>query len=261
SDESTPSITVDKNNPLKLAAVWTRNDPQITGPTHVFVEGATSSDGGQTWVPINSLGFAAILSDPTTSNPITTFAQVTDASVAFDRNDNFYVLTSQHQGNNGTGSPNALVLNKFNFTGATPIQVISNKIVYESTQDQALTPMLAVDDNIASFTDTDANGQPYVQTDPFAGNVYVAWGTNALPVNPTPGNFNPNRVLMVASSNGGFDFSGPVLINDSGNFGSQRATSPRLAISQGRPKNTAVYGLADQGVPGGQVTVVYDDFG
>src|SRR5215213_888500 len=43
SDESAPSIAVDKNNPLRLAAVWTRDDPQITGPTHVFVEGATSS--------------------------------------------------------------------------------------------------------------------------------------------------------------------------------------------------------------------------
>src|SRR2546423_1300255 len=64
SDESAPSIAVDKNNPLRLAAVWTRNDTRITGPTHIFVEGATSSDGGQTWNPIGNLGFAAILADP-----------------------------------------------------------------------------------------------------------------------------------------------------------------------------------------------------
>src|SRR4051794_39200742 len=114
SDESTPSIVVDKNNPLKLAAVWTRNDTSISGPTHVFVEGATSSDGGLTWNSISGLGFSTILNDPTTTNPPTTFAQVTDASVAFDRNDNFYVLTAQHPAGAGAGSPNALVLNKFN---------------------------------------------------------------------------------------------------------------------------------------------------
>ena len=35
--------------------------------------------------------------------------------------------------------------------------------------------MLAVDNNLASFTDTNAAGQSVVQTDPYAGNIYAAW--------------------------------------------------------------------------------------
>src|SRR5947208_935182 len=52
SDESAPSIAIDKNNPQKLVAVWTRNDPRITGPTHIVVDGSYSTDGGLNWIDI-----------------------------------------------------------------------------------------------------------------------------------------------------------------------------------------------------------------
>lgn len=259
-DESSPSIAVSKNNPLKLVAVWTRNDPALPAPTRVIVEGAVSSDGGQSWNPLSGLG--NVLTDPTTSatNP-TDYPQVNNATVAFDRNDNFFVLTSQHQATTATNSPNALVLNGFNFSGGTPSQFLTNKIVYESMQDQALTPTMAIDDNVASFPDVDSHGNPYNQTDPYAGNIYIAWATNDQPFQNAPSSFNPNRILMIASSNQGNDFSGPIVINQGGGSGAQRETTPQIAISQGRPKNTAVYGPGDLGVPGGQVTVIYDDFG
>ncbi|WP_406701360.1 Ig-like domain-containing protein (plasmid) [Singulisphaera sp. Ch08] len=261
-DESSPSIAVDKNNPLKLAAVWTRNDPAFAAPTpQVFIEGAYSNNGGQTWTSLSGLG-TGLLTDPTSpaTNQIP-YSQATDASVAFDRNGNFYVLTSQHTNSTGPNSPNALVLNGYNFTTNTASQFLS-KVVYQSTQDMALTPMLAIDDNLSSYTDTDALNQSYTQTDPYAGNIYVAWATNDQP-HQNAVNFNPNRILMVASSDGGFNFSGPVVLNSNGNnggTGTQRATTPQLAISQGRPANPALYGPGDTGIPGGQVTVIYDDF-
>src|SRR5947209_2099129 len=46
---SSPSIAIDQNNPQKLVAAWTLNDPTFApGPTEV-VRVAFSSDGGSTW--------------------------------------------------------------------------------------------------------------------------------------------------------------------------------------------------------------------
>src|SRR5262249_923543 len=51
--ESSPSIVVNPSNPLQLASVWTRIGGNTNAPyntdTTVFVEGAFSADGGQTW--------------------------------------------------------------------------------------------------------------------------------------------------------------------------------------------------------------------
>ncbi len=245
-------------------AVWTRNDPQFAAPTpQIFVEGAYSTNGGQSWNSLPGLGLGAVRTDPNSpATAPTSYTQVTDASVAFDRNGRFYVLTSQHLASTGPNSPNALVLTGYDFTTNNPNQFL-NKVVYQSTQDMALTPMLAIDDNATGYTDTYTvgNGSPqsHIQSNPFSGNIYVAWATNDQP-HQNAVNFNANRILMVASSDGGNNFSGPVVLNSNGNSGgtgNQRATTPKLAISQGRPANLAT---GDPGVPGGQVTVVYDDF-
>ncbi|SIO68013.1 Proprotein convertase P-domain-containing protein, partial [Singulisphaera sp. GP187] len=258
---STPSIAVDKNNPQKLVATWTVNDPAQGGDTKVWVSAAYSNNGGQSWNSINNFGPGSALPDPTTSNPIKSYARVTNASVAFDRNDQVYILDSHNQGNTGPNAPNALVLYKYDFSGNTPSSVFANTI-YQATQDMALTPMLAVDDNLTNYVDTNYQGQSYVQNDPYVNTVYVAWATNDQP-HQNAVNFNPNRILMVASSDGGANFSGPIVLNNNGNNGgggAQQATTPKLSISQGRPANPALYGQGDLGVPGGQVSVVYDDF-
>lgn len=261
-NESTPSISISKNNPQKMAAVWVRNDPQQpTGSATIFVEMSVSNDGGQTWSPPQQPGSGQRLTDPTsTATPRALFAQITDASVAFDRNDQIYVLTSQHSADNNTG---ALLLNKFDFRGPAPTQppqYARNGVIYQWIVDPALNPTLAVDDGVASFTDTNSAGQPFTQTDPFAGNVYVAWvSRDTSPIASPPNTFNPNRIRLVTSSDGGLTFSGIAQVNSGGNSGLTRLTDPKLAISQGRPAGTN--GPTDPGVPGGQVTIVYDDFG
>lgn len=242
-NQSSPSIAVNPTDPEQLVAVWTRSDPALApGPT-VIAEGAVSNNGGGTWTPFNP---AKVLIDPTSAaNAPALFAQTTDASVDTDRNGNFYVVVSEHKADNTAG---AILLNKFSFSSPSSAS-IDDESVYAWTADQALKPTIAVDKNVATFSDVDGSGQRRTQTDPTAGSVYVAWASNdGTP--PNTANFNPNAIRIVGSSDGGGTFSGMQTVNQGGNFGPQRETSPRLAVSQG-----------SAGVPGGQVTAVYDDFG
>jgi subtilisin-like proprotein convertase family protein len=263
--ETAPSIAIDPVSPQKLVAVWTHDTPNANingGQTSVFVEGAYSTNAGQTWTSLpGTLGNARTDFDQVQTSGARFFAQVTDAGVAFDGNNQFYILSSPHSGDYGAGE---LLLQKFDFSGSAPTQILTNQPIYRWTQDPAFRPVLAVDSNLASFTDPANPG--YIQADPFAGNVYVAWGTN----NDVTGvnNANANVIKIVASSDAAGataanppTFTTQQYVNDGGNFGGERDATPRLAISQGRPIDTAVYGVADQGVPGGQVTVVWDDSG
>ena len=109
-------------------------------------------------------------------------------------------------------------------------------------------PVLAADGTIASFTDPETGA---TQANPFTGNVYIAWTT----VDTAPAvssNFNPNRVVAIASSDGGASFTGYEVFNDGGNFGSERNGSPQLVVSQG---------TADGRITAGQLTAIWDDFG
>jgi subtilisin-like proprotein convertase family protein len=254
SNQSSPSIAIDPVNPLKMATVWTRNDPSLAPNPTVIVEGASSSDGGHTWTEF-SMPFPQ--TNPTSSNTNPQpFAQVTDGNVAFDRSENFYVVAAEHDAGNAAG---IITLQKFNFAGSTPSKTISDKILYSWTQSAAVKPMLAVDNNLPSFIDTGADGIARTQSDPTSGNIYVAWATIEpnWPNIPAPF-FNANAIRVISSSNGGTSFSAPQLVNQSGNGGLQRDTSPQLVISQGRPAGTN--GASDAGVPGGQVSVIWDDF-
>src|SRR5260370_40411980 len=72
-DESTPSIAIDQNNPLKLAAVWTRNDPLLAPAQTEVVEAAVSVDGGKGWQSLGRPGH--FIADPLTSNTVLPFPQ------------------------------------------------------------------------------------------------------------------------------------------------------------------------------------------
>ena len=239
-NQSSPSIAVNPLNALQLAAVWTRLDANLAPNPTVIVEGAYSNNGGVSWTSFSPS--SQVIDFTSTAVPPPLFAQATDASVDFDRNNNFYVVNSQHTADNTGG---VLLLNKFSDSGGAPSKITNNEALYSWTANQAVKPTLAVDKNVASFTD----GGGTTQTDPGAGNVYVAWASvDVAPPNAV--NWNPNAIRVISSIDGGQSFSGIATANDGGNFGAQRDTSPRLAISQG-----------SAGVTGGQVTVVWDDFG
>ena len=281
---STPSITVDPNNPSKLVAVWTDFDPTFAPGQTEVVQAAYSNDGGSTW---QGLGVGGPILDPTSSaTSPTVIAFETDASVAFDRNDNVYILYSQHNAGNTAG---ALLLTKYNFSANTPASVFSNNRVYGWIGDGAISPQLAVDSSVASFSDTDSNGVTRSQSDVNSGNVYVTFqATDVAPAAVTNLTFyDANRIKILASSDGGQTFSGvkqvsnpsTTQINNSGtiantvpqdvqlqanNNGSQREVTPTVVVSQGsamRPPGTN--GPTDPGTSGvtpGQVTVVWDTY-
>jgi subtilisin-like proprotein convertase family protein len=254
SNESTPSIAIDQNNSQHLVAVWTRHETDVPTPPFIDVEGAYSNNGGQTWTSFFPAGF---VDNPSTTNPTVVYTRVTDASVAFDRQGNFYVLTRHN-----TGETNgALALSKFNFSGGSPTEVFRDRVIYQwtPTGDQAVNPMLAVDEGPADFTDPQSG---VAQDNPYSGNVYVAFATIDIATagNPLGTNFNPNRIKLMASSDGGQTFSGQAVLNDPGNGSTtQRNARPRLVVSQGRrdDPNTG----ANETIPAGQVTVIWDDFG
>jgi subtilisin-like proprotein convertase family protein len=264
---STPSIAIDQNNPLKLAAVWTLNDPTFAPAQTEVVEAAVSVDGGKVWQSIGRPG--NFIGDPLTSNPVLPFPQASDAIVGFDRNDQLYIMYTQHEAGidtAGGAASGAILLSKYDLSTGSATQLFSNHVVYEwAGSDLANFPTMAVDDSVPTFSDVDANGVTRTQNDPNSGNVYIAWQSidNIPAFNPT--NFNPNRIRMVASPDGGNTFSDQVVNNNNGNFGSARPTTPRLVISQGSaPRAAGTNGPTDPGSPGvtpGTVNVIWDDYG
>jgi len=265
SDDSSPSIAIDPLDPSKMVAAWTHNDPFFAPGRTEFVQYGVSTDGGKTWRNQGQPGPSFLFDPRTTGAGLQQFSQGTDASVQFDRNNNFYVLWSEHTASNDSG---ALRLEKFDFSGTSPTVAPTftggPTLVYEWVTDQAVKPVLAVDTSVPTFSDKTADGTTRSQNDTYANNVYVSWQTvDQAP--PNPGNFNPNRIAITASSDGGVSFSGEQYLNTGGNFGNQRNATPQLAISQGsaaRPAGTN--GPNDPGTAGvspGLVTGVWDDFG
>jgi len=233
---SSPVVAIDPLDPSKLAAVWVNNDTKLTTPGAVVtVGGAYSIDGGANWS--NFTASDRFVTDPAASSATTfvSYAQITDPSIAFDRSGNLYVLASYHNAGNTSG---ALILEKFNFTGSSPGSTLSDNIVYQWTgSDPANTPALAVDSNLASFTDPVTQN---VQSDPYAAgapnhpnaNIYVAWASSdTKPSLESATGYNPNRIQLVVSSDGGSTFAGPVAQNAGGNAGDQRNSHPQLVIS------------------------------
>ena len=119
-NSSSPSVAIDPVDSQKMVSVWTVNDPghlldgrQRRRPGHhLRPGGAYSIDGGQTWNPIPSPGSddgtgvidADVQSNfSVTGSPQPHFAQTTDATVAFGRDQSVYLLTSSHDAANANG--------------------------------------------------------------------------------------------------------------------------------------------------------------
>ena len=70
--------------------------------------------------------------------------------------------------------------------------------------------------------------------------------------NPAGNNFDPSRVEFVSSSDGGATFGGFTPVSDPDNFGPERDSKPKLVVAQG---------TSDGRVPGGEVSIVWQDKG
>src|SRR5439155_7911291 len=144
---------------------------------------------------------------PTTSDPDQTLEIADSPSVSFDRNGAVYLVMDEHTPDYAVGF---IVMEKFDFTSATPAQIMFDVPIYgwagagPNNSDAAMNPVVKVDNSPASFTDPVSN---VTQIDPTSGNVYVAWSTRTAPPNagnpPPPPTFNPNKILVVGSLDGG----------------------------------------------------------
>ena len=252
---SSPLVAIDRFDSQKLVSVWVRNDADLPDNDETIVEGAFSNNGGVTWTQFNATISALVdpAVAPPTTGPPTTYSQIVNPSVGFDANHQAYVLVQQSNAGNSSGS---LVLTKFDFSGSSPSQVFTN-VIRRYIQDPVFNVTMTVDDSVPSFTDPttgnvqngllDRNGNPY------AGNIWIGWSTSETgpngfqPINQ----WNPNSIQVISSSDGGNSFTSPLLVNNSGRFGTQRLATPRIAVSQG----------GGSGVSGGLASIIWDDFG
>ncbi len=294
--ESSALVAVDPANPTKLVAVWIDNDPSELPLTNnyiqVVLEGAYSVNGGQSWLPFlgeptngSGIPVAPLLFDPTTSGPTHPYQYQTDPSLGFDDSGNFYILDEYHSAATaGASGSGAIALQKFTFTGSTPSAdafsgndqtpnpygfggfgggTADLKVLYQwdsTSDDLAIEPTMTVDDNVATAP-TGVTTQP----DAFSGDVYVAWTSvnhnTAIPIV----DFNPNRIKLEVSSDGGNNFS-PLTITGNGNFlddflvPNEKDSTPAITVAQGRLPNESGQS-GDAGIPGGQVAITFDDFG
>ena len=260
---SSPQVVVDRYNPLHLASVWVRTDPDLAPGNTTVVQGAYSINGGTTWS--NFTGLTGLVTPgplvdpavaPPANAPLVRYTQTTNPLVAFDNNHQLYVLAQQ---SNAGNTSVALVLTKFDFSGTNPVQTIAGKIVHQYVQDPIFNPTLTVDDNQAIFNDPLTNS---VQADPYAGNVWIGWSTSeAAPTGifANPGAvWNPNSIQVISSSDGGQSFSGAALVGTNGP--AARYTSSGGTFANATPKIAVAQGKAG-GPAGGQATVIWDNFG
>ena len=243
---NSPTVMVNPYDSQQVVAVWAVDISNLspTPQTTSIIEAAVSTNAGTTWRSLSGVG--NVLFDPATSNPEVPYTQVTDPSIGFDSKNDFYVLESQHNGGNTSGT---IVLDKFTFTANGGVsQSLNNQPVYFwlPTGDAAYTPTLAVDSG--TFPSTMSSPPPNVPADPAVNDVYVAWATNDIaPANPflyVP--FNPNQIQVVSSQDGGNTFTTNVTVNANGNFAPEKESHPQLVIDHNN---------------GGKVIVAWENYG
>jgi subtilisin-like proprotein convertase family protein len=278
-NESSPMIAVDPMDPLKLVTAYQILEGQnlcvgFGSPTVPVVTQCAafsfSNDGGATW------SFGGVFNPPlnpatvTATSPGQSFVATLAPSVAFDRNHNFYVAYSA-----ASADDNAILLEKFDFSGAFPAQDFS---VDHSTcgtalfcgastgavDDVARNPVIAIDTNPSVFTDPDSG---VVYRDPYTAAgmapVYVAWDLVRATQAGVAAGLVTNGIQMVASADGAVGFSAPFNVNgfgfgnNAGFFGSDRNVSPSIAVGPALPEIAP--GQPDP--ESGRVHIVWEDFG
>src|SRR5262249_3984982 len=95
---NTPAVAIDPVNPSKIVAVWVDGNPLPTTYQPSALTGLTGAftiDGGATWL---GFGLPAPLTDPLIPVPPGAQYEFADEpAIAFDRNENFYVVSVQRE--------------------------------------------------------------------------------------------------------------------------------------------------------------------
>ncbi len=268
-NDNNPTITINPNNASQLVATFGVRNANIQSPNSFFTVGAKfSSNGGQSWTTVGLPTGNQILIDepgatPSTANPPLRYQENDDAVGAWDANNNFYILTTQRNSDNGAG---VVFLSKYTVAGNAPSGATTNLVYFWNQTNLPQNTVafnfpgvrdatLAVDTNPSTITDPSTGA---TQTDAFTNRIHIAWVKDTPPPPTPPNPWNRYTIEVLQSTNGGTSFSTPIRVSG-GNFGGdpiQQYSSPKITISQNR--------LVQPGLPaitGGQVTVVFDDFG
>src|SRR5438067_7004579 len=252
-----PNVALDPVNPLKMIEVHTTGSLLVAN---------YSTDGGQSWTtfinPVPASPGLRNLPDPTLNpppppNPPVRFSTVTNPTVAIDRAENVYIVDAEHNAANTVG---ALVLQRWRFTGGGPVAVASDVVVQRWTNaDPILNPVVAVDNNLPSFTDpltgaAQTDTLAVLSNDPNNAGLqvpkalYVAWNTdNRPPSTPPGGTFDPNVIMVAGSADGGAHWTTPQLVIDGGHTPPRDPLNPHFAA----PQIVFTQGSADGRVAGG----------
>jgi subtilisin-like proprotein convertase family protein len=274
-----PNVVVDPLDASKIVEVHTTFHTN-TVPQQWIVEGDFSRDEGRTW---NFFTVATPLADP--ALVATPFVEITDPAIAYDRNHHFYVVESQHNSFSTGTTSGALVFQRFDFSGNSPVRDNSlgagtpnpGNLVLDRwfNQDPAVNPTIGIDTNVPSFTDpvtgriqTDSMATmvsipatPTYPADIVPKGIYVAWNVNqTFPQPPVtlPPQPLESRIFMVASADGGRNFTTQELVSDL--LHRQGGAIPQTGTQASSPQIIFSQGTGDGRVPGGQVMVFYNDF-
>src|SRR5262249_44944270 len=138
----------------------------------------------------------------------------------------------------------ALVMQRYDFASSGSLTIsITNKILYRWANqgvtnslglEPALNPTVVVDTGVSCvdpinnpagcFQDPrtgEPQGSPFVDPVKGIGVVYVAWNSNYAPPTPPPSGFNPNSIKLIASADGGANFSTEKYLNTNTNSGAK----------------------------------------
>jgi subtilisin-like proprotein convertase family protein len=263
-----PQTVADPVNPayqVMVATSVTQSPNVNSGATSFGVVADASIDNGLIWVPITNFGTANGATEPfdPTVTPTATFptgvpyTNESSASVAFGRNGEVYFT---YLVENAAQTSGAVVFEKgtFNATGlgslgtfvtglptnpGTASSTASSAILYQWTGvDPAENPVIAVDNNVPTYTDP-TTGKTITDTmDSAAGlskGVYVAWNgdSSATPDDITATSFDNSPILAVVSANDGKagTWSNPSPVNNEGYFegSTSLAGAPQISFSPG----------------------------
>jgi subtilisin-like proprotein convertase family protein len=256
-----PQAAFDPTNPRNIVLVAATGQGANTpnpGPQPEIIA-HFSTDGGATWdrTPFDLLSLQGPLfqplfvnlRDPSQPNPNVQYSQASSPSVAYARNGDIYISYLVHNEDKSSG---AVIVRSLNWNPQTRTLTDNGPaaVVYQwSGQDPALNPVIAVDNNLPSFTDPDTG---VTRTDTMVGKgVYIAWNTRAdIPANFPANNWNPYAILVAASDTRALSFSPPQIVSDGGYVIPQTgpdsgAVNPRIIfspVSQG-PTNTSQPGV------------------
>jgi subtilisin-like proprotein convertase family protein len=266
-----PAVAVDPTNSknmVEVNAVTTANFDQL--------DGSASTDGGLTWTDF-ALNIPLNVTDPTSTKGLPYSVDLSPAA-SFDRMGNVYVVVNE---TNAGATSGAIVFMKFNFDDGFPSldPVTPNtdpvgpgeQVLYQwDGQDPASNPTIAIDNNVASFSDPQNPG--LTQTDTMANaidsvtgsttvtnlavpkGIFVAWDDQLTEPKAVGG--TSTDVLLAASGDGGLTFSTQQFLGDDPVFESV-GSAPQLVFTQGTTANAAAGTTAD--VPGGQLNVFSND--